>query len=72
MDGGKVNVRFPPIQHVAGLELEQVMQGGLVRDWDLVEQVWTRALRDTLRVSMEGRPVLIAEKPYAPASDRHK
>jgi actin-related protein len=54
------------------MEVRPVMQDGLVKDWDLLERVWERALTEHLKVDMRQTPVLLAEKTYNSPSARQK
>lgn len=54
------------------MEVQPVVKDGVVNDWEMLEQVWNHALSSSLRVSLEDRPVMIAEKSYNSPQNRHK
>jgi actin-related protein len=54
------------------MEIKQVMQDGLVKDWDMLERVWDHAILNHLKVDVKDTPVLLAEKTYNSPSARQK
>ena len=57
------------------MSIECPVRDGLVSDWDALEKLWEHAL--STYCGREGgnlneTPVLLAEKPYAPISSRHR
>lgn len=46
------------------------IQGGIVRDWDMMEKFWHRSLHDYLRCDPEESVVLLTEPPLNPPENR--
>mmetsp|Transcript_30869 Transcript_30869/g.67419 ORF Transcript_30869/g.67419 Transcript_30869/m.67419 type:complete len:456 (-) Transcript_30869:65-1432(-) len=45
---------------------------GLIKDWDIVEQLWDHTLRKSLMVDPKDHPMLIAEPPHVTRENREK
>ena len=55
------------------LNLNYIMEHGIVKDWDAMEQLWEYVFSDLLSLNtFEEHPVLITEAPHNPTSNRRK
>ena len=55
------------------LNLDYIMEHGIVKDWDAMEQLWEYVFSDLLSLNtFEEHPVLITEAPHNPTSNRRK
>ncbi len=63
---------LPPLSFRPNQDLSFPVRDGLVQDWDMIENIWDQALSKNLRISLKGRPLLLAEKPYTQPKYRQK
>jgi actin-related protein len=54
------------------LTLQYPVQSGIITDWESMEKLWHYTFFDVLKTSSEEHPVLLAEAPLTPKSDREK
>lgn len=52
------------------LQLRYPLENGLITDWDGFEQILRHAFQNELRVAPDEQPILIAEHPGTPSTDR--
>lgn len=68
----KYNHHLPPLTYRANQELAFPIRDGLVQDWEMIENIWDQALSQNLKISLKGKPLLLAEKPFTQPKYRHK
>jgi len=54
------------------LNIKNVIQRGIVTDWDDMEMIWYHTFYNELRVAPEEHPVLLTESPTNPRANREK
>ena len=55
------------------LNLDYIMEHGIVKDWDAMEQLWEYVFSDLLSLNtFEEHPLLITEAPHNPTSNRRR
>lgn len=54
------------------LEVHNPLSGGLINDWDMVEQIWQHANKTALSVDFAHTPLLLIERAFAPPKLRHE
>jgi len=55
-----------------GLEIDNPIEDGIVKKWDLMEKLWDHAFKDRLRILPEEHPMLLAEPSFNTNACREK
>lgn len=73
-DGGKVHhVGTTAISYRRdAMEIVSPLEDGLVRDWDVVEKLWSHAFEERLGIKTEEHPVLMAEPSWNTRKHRER
>jgi actin-like protein 6A len=72
IQSSKNNYHFDLANYRDDMSIGNPIKDGLVTDWDMLERVWEHAMTNYLKVDIKDTPLLIAEKPYNPVSNRYK
>ena len=54
------------------MKIESPIVNGLISDWDAFEALWNYSLENYIKQEIRESPILMAEKPYNPPSDRQR
>lgn len=54
------------------LDIHYPMANGVIKDWGLMEALWSYTFYEKLRVNTEGRRILLTEPPLNPLQNRYE